>query len=247
MFVAGCASSKGVERESAGDRSPATSPAPRISRGPIVVNGYPTNVGSGFAAVATYAGFTRDGRELGLCWSDGASDEMHCRFEDRAGGARGFDAPLATQFTIASGEVATWLAAQGIRPFERMKGPDAAAWDSLPPPLVGEWKHPEITLEVRETPPVVAPGGVATTPPRLELGGSMPGRAPFFPYVFEPADDPLDAHYMQAVLLALSPDGTELGLITQSPRGEYDTSFVIRRIPLDDLGARIKFRRPCCR
>lgn len=228
--------------------SSSSSSPPRARRsGPIAVRGYPTSVGSGFAAVALYGGFTRDGSELGVCWSDGGSDEMYCRFVDRLGVARTFSEPFVYERNdLPQGsidplsEVAVWLERERIPRLQRMQGPDAAAWDLLAPPLTGSWSHPEITLEVREIPPVTGRGGVELSPPRLDLGGRIEGVAEaVFPYSYSPQPDPNPAHFVRLNVLALSPDGRELGIVTHAPRMEYDSSYAFARIPVAELAERV--------
>jgi hypothetical protein len=223
---------------------------PRAARetksGPIVVHGYPKNVGSDFAALAVYGGFTKDGKELGVCWDDGGSEELHCLFTDATGATRTFSEPFlnprnTNDLIDPNSKIARWLVKQNVPRLEPMKGPDAAAWDVLAPPLEGRWGHPEITIELREIDPTWSNDGMTQLKdPQLLIGGSVEGEAPVFPFVYEPERGKEEAaHFVKLTVLALSPDGSELGIITQAPMMEFDSNFSIHRLPVEEFAARV--------
>jgi hypothetical protein len=211
------------------------------------VHGYPVIVGSGMAAVAVRAGFTRDGETLGVCWSDGGSESLHCRFVDRREATRDLEIPFlygkgVPMYAIdESNKDAMWLAEQAV-PKLVLEGP--AAWDLRAPPIKGMWRFArDIELHLVEVKEDRKRGQEA----ELRVGGSVRGRDPVFPITIRrpikpppyEAVPPNAVHFIRPNYLGLSPDASELGLIVHSAQMEYDSTYTIHRWPVEEVAAQI--------
>jgi hypothetical protein len=194
------------------------------AEGPVRIVGYPLRVGSGFAAVALAAGFTRDGAELGVCWTDGATEGAHCRLQDRAGIERTVDVPIESH--PGKPDRIDPKAAHGL-PRLRHVGP--AAYDFEAPPLVGTWPFGrDMVIHVVEE------------KGKLRVGGSVRGRPAVFPVEIQrPPVDALEVRFIRPNAVAFSPDGRELGLVVHSATQEYDATYTFHRLPIRAFAARV--------
>lgn len=203
--------------------APAIAPS---AEGPLRIVGYPVRVGSGFAAVALNAGFTRDGA-LGVCWLGGGTDDAHCRFQDRAGRERRLEVPVESR----PGKPDR-IDPKHLRGLPRLRYVGPAAYDFEGPPLAGTWPFGrDVVIHVVEK---------KGKTPSLRVGGSVRGRLPVFPVeIHRPPVDRLQIHFIRPNAVALSPDGRELGLVVHSATQEYDSTYTLHRLGVRAFAARV--------
>jgi hypothetical protein len=188
--------------------------------GPIVVKGYPAPLqGVGMADHITHGGFTKDGTELGYCEPAGGRGGTVCAFE-------GKDGKTADTFDFGGPDDTTGKETRRVTAWLHEHGIVAV---TKPPPLTGSWAFArDITLQVRSL------GG------ELDVGGSLSGEAPVFPIVVRPPrNGGLEYQFTEADLIALSPDGSELGVIAHSFCMEYCDPKETARLPVTRFAARI--------
>jgi hypothetical protein len=203
--------------------------------GPIVIRGYPVDVGSGFAAVAVRGGFTPDGDELGVCYFDGGAENAHCKLVGRSGRARGFDVRAKDDGFSLDLRSPAGKQAAGLAPL--MHRGDAA-YDFWGPPLRGHWPFArDIVLHVAQV--AGKKNGLAF--PKLRVGGSVRGRAAVYPLEIQrPLQREVnDVHFIRPNVIALSPDGSELGIVVHSATMEYDATYTFHRVDVKAFVAHI--------
>ncbi len=188
--------------------------------GAIVIKGYPTPFFDDGIMVEhiSYGGFTSDGSELGYCDPGGPQyGGTNCTFQ-------GKDGKVADSFAFGSSDPKdvgrkkgiAWLTDHGIPALKQ------------PPPLVGSWAFAgDITLAVK------------TTGLDLLVGGSLAGEAAVFPIVVRPSHGLIDPATTEADLVALSPNGSELGVIARTMCGEWCNPKGMTRMPVTRFAARI--------
>ena len=215
--------------------------------GPLRVRGYPTVFRDGMAALALRAGFTRDGQRLGVCWDDGGSESMSCRFVDRLGASNSFSIPFLYGKGVPmhaideSDEHARWLAEQDVARLV-LVGPEA--WAFCSPPVSGAWRFArDLELHLLEVKGDERAGRQA----ELRVGGAVRGREPVFPITIRrpkvgDGDSPAGGtpvHFVRPTFFGLSPDRSELGLIVHSSIQEGDSTNTVHRWPVEDVAAPI--------
>ncbi len=224
---------------------PSSLPKPPLpSPGPIKAIGYPADVRTCLPDPAEHAGFTADGAELGYCMQ---SMGTHCEWLDRngktrtvsAGGRRSDQGDLVEE-PAKSREIAAFLKDSAV--------PHLGRGDCVlhPPPLAGTWAYPDIVLNIVlidasfKEGPTPADRKIASQP-LVRVGGTVAGEAaPVHPltysaphHVMQPAglgEIPFGITELNA--LVLSPDASELGVITHAYCMEYCDEFQIARTPV---------------
>jgi hypothetical protein len=205
--------------------SPSFVRAPARASGPIVVRGYPHAIRNGMNDAATHVGFSKDGSLFGYCGIFGGGDPvLTCTLRDRAGRVSGREGKEAQAFVRDNGLV-------------EIKGPEAAPLDAKPPPISGTWSFADITLDVARI-EAVERKDADLTPAFVRVGGAVSGEAPVHPLSL--SNNPVPAappHFAVMNGMALSPDGSEIGMVAHFFACEYCDSFVIERMPLGKLAA----------
>ncbi len=220
---------------------PSSLPTPQLPPpGPIKTIGYPADVRTCLPDPATDAGFTRDGAELGYCMHGMATV---CELLDRSGHKRsltssrsdGMPGPDSAQDKV----IAAFVKESGL--------PTLARHDCMlrPPPLTGTWAYPDIVVHASRLDPSFAKGPTGNedkllSQPLVKLGGAALGEAPVYPLTYSPPHRPLvppsageiPFNVTELNALALSPDGTELGIVIHANCMEYCDDFQIVRMPV---------------
>jgi len=185
-----------------------------------VIKGYPQPFYNDGVMVEhiSHGGFTSDGSEFGYCDPGGPQyGGTHCTFEGKDGKvADSFAFGSSDPKDIGSKKGIAWLADHGIPALKQ------------PPPLVGSWAFArDITL-------VVKAAGL-----ELRVGGSLADEGAVFPIVVKPSHSVIDPATTEADLVALSPDGSELGVIARTMCGEWCNPKGMTRMPVTLFAARV--------
>jgi hypothetical protein len=191
---------------------------------PIAAVGYPIGVVGCLPEPAHIAGFTSDGAELGSCNS---SMGIRCELIDRSGKRRTEEAGGPDMSAAEAKRVSTIEAAMKARGIpELAKSKDDCSFQT--PPLKGNFKYGDIKLHVSS-------GGAQGEV--LLVGGSVAGESPVFPFTYHPNNGGLFFHETEINALQLSPDETEIGIVTHTNCGEWCDEFQLARMPVERFAA----------
>jgi hypothetical protein len=218
-------------------------------RGPIVATGYPTKIGTGMDDSAEYVGFTSDGSKFGYCLHHGGLGQLDCVMRDAAGKDSVDSDVVAHPETapspldpVKTKAIKAWIASSGISALTRVKG--TMEWN--PPPLKGDWAYArDIRIVVTTGDGTIDKAGRVTSQPFVTLGGTLKGEQPVVvatssaPHrkIFDAGEMPY--HFTVVNGLQLSPDGTELGMVTHSYCMEYCDDFEVFRITANALAGQV--------
>jgi hypothetical protein len=217
---------------------PAALPTPALPPpGPIKVVGYPTAIKTCLPDPAEHAGFTKDGAELGYCMN-GMSTK--CELVDRAGTKRVMSSRKDGDSDPAKERViAAFIEESKLPPLRRR---DCTL---LPSPLAGTWPYTDIVVDVATQGPSFKKGQTPeldelVSQPQVSIGGSVAGALPVHSFVYSaphrklspPAKGEIPFHVIELNAFALSPDGTELGIVTHAFCMEWCDDFQVVRIPV---------------
>ncbi|MBX3185526.1 MAG: hypothetical protein KF819_00870 [Labilithrix sp.] len=213
-----------------------------LPSGPIVVKGYPHTIRNGMNDPASHVGFTREGSKdgslFGYCAEMAARDPAftHCELVDRKGDPMELTSDTRGDFDPKKKrEIDDFLRDNQI--------PEIKATDIMtatPEPLRGRWAFTDITLEVLRVAPTLDASGAPSAPAVVRVGGSVSGEAPVYPITLSksPASG-ARPHFAVMNGMAISPDGTEIGMVAHFFACEWCDFFAIERVPLSSLASRI--------
>jgi hypothetical protein len=199
-----------------------------VALAPIKVRGYPHAIRQGMNDPATYVGWTKDGALFGWCGVQGGRPTFVCELVDRNG--------KTTKKSDESGDDLDPKKKKAILDWLQENGITEIADGKLPPPLAGTWPaaFDDITLDVAR----IAASGDA--PALVRLGGSVGNEPAVYPFSLTKNPVPgAPPHFAVMNGMALSPDGTELGVVAHFHACEYCETFDVKRIPLTMLAASI--------
>ena len=224
---------------------PSSLPKPALpSPGPIKVVGYPADLRTCLPDPAEHAGFTADGTELGYCME---AMGTRCAWLDRdgkrrtmsAGGRRSDQGDLVPEPGQARA-IAEFLKDSAV--------PRLGRGDCVlhPPPLAGTWAYPDIVLNVVRIDASFKEGRTPSerkvaSQPFVRVGGTVAGEAaPVHPLTYSAPHhtmEPVGAGEIpfgitELNAFVLSPDASELGVITHAHCMEYCDEFQIARVPV---------------
>lgn len=219
---------------------PAALPTPSLpAPGPIKVVGYPSDIRTCLPDPAEHAGFTRDGAELGYCMH---GMNTRCELVDRAGNTR-----LMTSQRGKDSPDSDPAKEKVIEAFlKESKLPALTRGDCTlrPPPLAGTWAYPDIVVDVVTVEPSFKKGKTPDSDelvaqPLVRVGGAVDKEPAVHPLTYTaphrklvpPAKGEIPFHVNELNALALSPDGTELGLVTHAYCMEWCDHFQVVRMP----------------
>jgi len=204
----------------------------------IRVKGYPHAIHNGMNDPAMHAGFTKDGTLFGYCSEVSGRDPpvSTCELVDRAGRVTKLSSETGDAFDARKKkELDAFVSGSGI---PGMKGKDMASL--MPPPLVGTWAFGDITLEVLRVAATLDKQGAPSAPAVVKLGGAVGKHAPVFPITLSKALVPeAPPHFAVMNVLALSPDGRDVGMVGHFFACEYCDSFDMKRMPVGALASQI--------
>lgn len=204
---------------------PPSLPVPTLpSAAPAVVDGYPAPIRTCLPDPAYLVGFTSDGTEFGYCHHGMGTD---CTYVDASGAQRVEQAGGPDPDDRPKGgktEKDVDKAARDVG-FTELKNKDCTL---TPPPLKGTFRYGDIKLKV-----IQVEGSIT------KIGGSVGGGPAVYPYIFS---KPAKMEYSNGTSLndlALSPDGTEIGIVTHTNCMEWCDIFDVVRMPVDRFAAGI--------
>jgi hypothetical protein len=211
---------------------PAALPRPALAApGPIKAIGFPTDVTTCLPDPAEHAGFTKDGAELGYCMH---GMNTRCELVDRAGKTRTMssakegDSPASDP--AKEKEIAAFVKESGL--------PALAKGDCVlhPPKLTGTWAYPDVVVNVVSVASSFKNERLVSQP-LVRLGGAVGGEPPVLPITYAPPRLPMPRGQIpfnttELNALALSPDGTELGVVVHTYCGEWCDHFQVVRMPV---------------
>lgn len=199
--------------------------------GAIATKGYPHNIRNGMNDVAYHVGFSSDSSLYAWCQTGGGRPMTRCELLARDGTTKKMEAvegetdpsgrPIASEVAKKK-EIDRFLAENKI---PEIKPKDVMT--AIPPPVTGTWTFTDITIDVAR----VAASGAS--PAHVKVGGSVAGEAPVHPITLKsnpvPAAPP---HFAALNSLAISPDGSDIGMLGHFFACEYCDSFVTKRMPV---------------
>jgi hypothetical protein len=212
---------------------------------PIKVSGYPATVRTCLPDPAEHAGFTQDGAELGYCVQ---GMTLSCALVDHAGQTRRLESRRdhESQEPDPQKEAA-------IKAFlEQSRLPALARGDCTltPPPLKGTWPYPDIVVDVASIARSFAKDPSSgkerlVSQPLVRVGGAVDGEPPVHPLAYSPSHlamsppslGEIPFNVIELNAFVLSPDGTELGIITHANCMEWCDEFQIDRMPVGRLAS----------
>lgn len=209
--------------------------------GPIRIGGYPTKIRSGANDPADYVGFTADGQLFGYCSTDGGLGATRCRFLDASGNAKEMsnveEASAGNYDGPTLREIRAWLRTHGV-PAVKERGLDTTG-----PELSGSWRYArDIELRVTSIPGEEDAAGLAVRQPALRVGGRVAGDEAVYPFMLRTNVGIGTPNVFYGVVpngIALSPDGTELGVLADWHGMEYAGAFEMLRVSADVFAARV--------
>ncbi len=202
-----------------------------LAPGPIVVKGYPHNIRNGMNDVARHVGFSSDSSVYAWCQTGGGRPTTRCEILARDGTTKKMEAapgeidpsgrPIPSELARKK-EIDRFLADHAI--------PELPAKDpmtTLPPPVVGSWVFTDITIDVAR----IAASG--SSPAHLKIGGAVGKEPPVHPITLRSTEIPAaPPHFAALNSLAISPDGSDIGMLGHFFACEYCDSFVTKRMPV---------------
>jgi hypothetical protein len=202
--------------------------------GPLLVVGYPHNILNGMNDPAEWVGWTTDGAQFGYCeqGSGRSADDTFCLFQGRDGTfeKRTSDDAHGNTSSANARAIEAWLRDNGIQRMGR-----TSEVSLTPPALKATWAFPDITLTVARIDTTQTVGAF------VRVGGSVDSEPPVFPLTLgDPFERPgLPANFAVMNGMAVSPNGTELGMVAHFFSCEWCDSFLPRRITLARLASQI--------
>jgi hypothetical protein len=211
---------------------------PRLAPGPIVVTGYPHVVTNGMNDPAEWFGWSKDGEAFGYCYDGMPDDPNNIRCElvhhDGMHEARSCGNPHTERADPAKLKATrAFITENG---FDSLQGAEGAR---MPPPLKGTWAFPDITLSVARMDPSrgddAQPTGAV-----VRVGGSVDGEAPVYPITLSLENNPdpaLPPQFAAMNGIALSPDGSEIGLCAHFFCMEWADYWTLKRLKVGALAS----------
>ena len=185
--------------------------------------GYPASIATGMNDPADVVGFTADGSEYGYCASIEAREPptTTCKTLQRDGTSkvRSTDDESGQYSTARATSLDAWMKASGMAKIATTTNP----LERRARPVTGSWPFSDITVSVN---PV--PGDGANTNAVLRVGGAVNGEPPVYPVTLRAKNNP-PHHTVWTNDLALSPDGSELGVVGGFFCMEWCNDFVVYR------------------
>ena len=221
----------------AGTRWPEALPKPVLAApGPIKVIGFPTDLTTCLPDPAEHAGFTKDGAELGYCMH---GMNTRCELVDHAGHTRKLtstkEADSPATDPAKEKEIGAWVKEAGL--------PALGKGNCVlhPPKLAGTWAYPDIVVNVAHVESSFK-GERLVSQPLVRIGGAVGSDAPVHPITYAPPRLPMPEgevpfNTTEVNALALSPDGTELGVVIHAYCGEWCDRFQVVRMPVGRLAS----------
>lgn len=209
--------------------------------GPIRATGYPVRIRSGANDPAHHVGFTADGRSFGYCYTDGGLGATHCAFVDDAGAKRTMSTVKEAEAGNVGGpklrEINAWLADN------RVPAVTERGLETTGPALAGTWRYArDIQLHITSIAGETDKSEKAVRQPALRVGGVVDGYPPVHPFTLTTKDGVGTLKVFYGVVpngVALSPDGSEIGVLAAWYGMEYAGAFTTLRVSADAFAARV--------
>jgi hypothetical protein len=187
------------------------------------VVGYPASIATGMNDPADVVGFTNDGSEYGYCATIGARDPAMTMCEtiqrDGTKKVRSTDDESGQYSKARATSLDAWIKASGMATIP----PNGSPTKRLARPVTGNWAFTDITVRL-----AVAGDGVKTSAV-LQVGGAVNGEPPVYPVTLSAKAGTAPFHTVWTNDLALSPDGTEIGIVGGFFCMEWCDDFVVYR------------------
>jgi hypothetical protein len=218
--------------------APAAPPAP--GPGVVKVKGYPHPLRNGMNDPARRFGFSKDGAEFGYCAELGGRDPQvtRCELVRRDGKKTTMTSETGGAFDPAKKRaIDSWLDENSIPEIAPLPGDPTNA---VPPPLTGTWPFPDVTLEVLRVEPTLTKSGEIGSPAVVRVGGAVGSEPAVYPITLSHVPIPeAPPHFAVMNGMAISPDGTEIGMVAHFFACEYCDTFKVARTTLRSLASRV--------
>lgn len=208
--------------------------------GPMVVRGYPSPLDVSMSDAASFYGWTRAGTfsycAFDVCCAENQSSCTELQSDGKETRISAFD---AKDVRGALKRLRAFVKDEQLTEVKRGK-----EFQMLPEPLVGTWDFArDLVIQVGEIGPNTSPDGATGSAASLRLGGSYRGEPTA--WVWSLPVSKLCREYPGACMeaaangMAISPDGTELGLVVYERFPSHGSMHTAYRFVLRELAARI--------
>ncbi len=202
------------------------------------MKGYPHSIRNGMNDPALRVGFTKDGVLFGYCSEGGGRDPQvtSCEWIDHDGRTTTMSSESKDGFDAKKKKALDAFLRDNDVPEVKSADPLSAQ----APPLVGRWAFSDITLDVLRVAASPDKTGALSAPAVVKLGGSVAGDAPVYPLVL--SNNPIPGappHFAVMNILAVSPDGRDIGMVGHFFACEYCDSFLAKRMPVAAVASAI--------
>jgi hypothetical protein len=202
----------------------ATVAPPEFTPGPVAVVPPVAPFERGMMDHAEKYGWSADGTELGYCSVNGGVEIFWCELASRAGQRERFDDGSATE--------------KGRVDPARHRALDArVAALGLGVPRGVTWRYGDIEVTWAVTPGRQEP--LPPIPGVLRVGGRIKGESSVFHVALSDASNGSYHDRIHPEMIALSQDGSYLGVIAHAYAGEYSDSFPTAIVPVGELAAHV--------